>query len=273
MPHRGDTSDGGRPRQAAGGHGPLMLMYHSVARGSEVPAWPWAVSMEGLKAQLDHLAGEGWATPTMAELLAEPGRWPGRSVVITFDDGYADNLAAAEELIKRGLRATWFVVSGAIGRAPDWPASGRPAGRMLDAGELRQLLAAGMEIGSHTVSHMRLTELDAASRQEELVRSRVQIEDAVGASVESFAYPYGAWNEACAEAVREAGYRGACTTRSGWALRDGNPYTLRRLTVWNTDGVASLARKLAAGSNDVSWKTRSTQFVRRAATRLLGVPQ
>lgn len=259
--------------RSAGSHGPLMLMYHSVSRGRQVPAWPWAVSLDRLKAQLDLLVDEGWATPTMAELLAAPGHWPARTVVITFDDGYADNLAAADELTKRGLRATWFIVSGAMGQPPTWPATGRPDGRLLDVRELRQMAAAGMEVGSHTVSHRRLTEVDEARRREELIRSKADLEDALGAPVQSFAYPYGAWDEACIAAVRAAGYVGACTTRSGWALRDRNPYTLRRLTVFNTDTVATLARKLDAGSNDVSWKTLSTQFFRRAATRLLGAPQ
>lgn len=251
-----------------------MLMYHSVSPGGGVPRWPWAVSMQRLKAQLDFLAGEGWTTPTMGELLATPGRWPGRTAVITFDDGYADNLAAGEELARRGMSATWFIVSGSIGRPPAWPAdAARPEGRLLDAGELRQLHAAGMEIGSHTVSHVRLTEVDAARQHEELTRSRAEIEDALGSPVHSFAYPYGAWDEACAKAVGEAGYRGACTTRSGWALRDGNPYTLRRLTVMNTDSVGSLIRKLAHGSNDVSWRALSSQFLTRATTRLRGILQ
>jgi peptidoglycan/xylan/chitin deacetylase (PgdA/CDA1 family) len=259
--------------RSAGRHGPVMLTYHSVSRGAEVPEWPWAVSVRRLKAQLDYLAGEGWTTPTMSELLAEPAGWPARTVVITFDDGYSDNLAAGEELVKRGLRASWFIVSGAIGRPPVWPATGRPAGRLLNAEELRGLHAAGMEIGSHTVSHVRLNEVDEARRREELTQSRDDIENVLGAPVHSFAYPYGAWDDVCAKAVRDAGYRGACTTRTGWALRDDNPYTLRRLSVFNTDSVGSLIHKLNSGSNDVSFKTLSRQFLQRAAMRLRGAPQ
>lgn len=238
----------------SGQHGPVMLMYHAVTPGRRRPAWPWAVSMRQFRDQLDFLGAEGYATPTMAELAAVPAKtWSGRTAVITFDDGYVDNLAACEELRKRGMRATWFIVSGSIGREPQWPADGRPAGRLLNADELREMQAGGMEIGSHTVSHVRLPDLDDAALMRELTDSRTALEALLGAPVGSFAYPYGAWNEHCAAAVRRAGYTAACTTRSGWALRDNTPFQLRRLTVFNTDTTATLARKQALATNDGSW--------------------
>jgi hypothetical protein len=56
--------------------------------------------------QLDFLAVEGYATPTMAEMVSEPARkWTGRTAVITVDDGYIDNLATYEELQRRGMCA------------------------------------------------------------------------------------------------------------------------------------------------------------------------
>ena len=238
----------------AGQHGPVMLMYHAVTPGKDAPAWPWAVSMRQFRNQLDFLATEGYATPTMRELVATPAKtWPGRTAVITFDDGYTDNLAACEELQKRGMRASWFIVSGSVGQPPRWPEDGRPANRLLNADELREMQANGMEIGSHTVSHVRLTGLDEVQLMQELTYSRAALEDLLGNAVSSFAYPYGDWDARCAEAVRQAGYTAACTTRTGWALRDQTPYQLRRLTVFNTDTTGSFARKLCFGSHDVRW--------------------
>ncbi len=248
----------------AGQHGPVMLMYHAVQPGKARPDWPWAVSMQQFREQLDFLATEGYATPTMGELAAAPAKkWTGRTAVITFDDGYVDNLAACEELQKRGMRATWFIVSGSVGREPAWPADGRPAGRLLNAAELSEMEAGGMEIGSHTVSHTRLTELDDARLMQELAASKAALEDLLGAAVGSFAYPYGAWDERCAAAVQQAGYAAACTTRTGWALRDNTPYQLRRLTVFNTDTVSSFARKLYFGSHDVRWRDLTAYALRR----------
>lgn len=251
----------------AGRHGPVMLMYHAILPGGGRPAWPWAVSLRRFRDQLDFLAAEGYATPTMAQLTTAPQEYAGRAAIITFDDGYVDNLAACAELQKRGMRATWFIVSGSIGQLPAWPADGRPGGRLLNAAELRDMQMAGMEIGSHTVGHVRLTTVDDTRLHQELRDSKTTLEETLAKPVISFAYPYGAWDERCAQAVQQAGYRAACTTRTGWALRDGNPYQLRRLTVFNTDNVSSLARKLYFGNNDVSWRMLAKYVLQRARRR------
>lgn len=244
-----------------------MLMYHAVTPGKIKPEWPWAVSMQQFREQLDFLVAEGYATPSMGELIAEPNKWTGRTAVITFDDGYVDNLAACEELQKRGMHASWFIVSGSIGQPPQWPADGRPPGRLLNASELREMQESGMEIGSHTVNHVRLPEVNDAGLMRELTESKATLEDMLGNAIDSFAYPYGAWNERCENAVKQAGYTAACTTRTGWALRDKNPYRLRRLTVFNNDTPGTLARKLYFGSHDVRWRDLAIYALRRTLKR------
>lgn len=255
---------------AAGKHGPLMLMYHSVQATRTRPEWPWAVSIDDFRSHLDMLRSAGWQAPTMRQFLATPERFSKRTAVITFDDGYADNLAPMEMLRERDMSATCFVVSGSIGAAPKWPANGRPSGRILDAAEIRQLSNAGIEIGSHTVNHLRLTELDPGRRRIELAHSKDQLENILGQSVTSFAYPYGAYDDACEAEVAAAGYVGACTTRTGMAIRDRSPFALRRLTISNTDTAGALARKLFFMSNDGSWPQVGHYFRKRLSLRLGG---
>lgn len=251
------------------GHGPLMLMYHSVTADGQ-PDWPWAVSLERFGQQLDLLSSLGYRTATMGDIASgRVSASDGPVAVITFDDGYEDNLLAVEALQRRAMTATWFIVSGAIGGEPDWPYDGRPAGRMMDAAALRGLSAAGIEIGSHTVSHCRLTQASDADLARELADSKSTLEDILGHEAHSFAYPYGDWDTRCAEAVRAAGYRQACTTRTGWALRDGNPYTLRRLTVFNHDTASTLCRKLVLASNDGSLGALSRYMVQQLRSKLV----
>jgi len=121
----------------------------------------------------------------------------------------------------------------------------------------------GMEIGSHTVNHVRLPDADDARLMQQLGESKATRETLLEHPVNSFAYPYGAWDERCAEAVKQAGYSAACTTRTGWALRDQDPYRLRRLTVFNTDTLGSFARKLYFGSHDVRWRDIAAYALRR----------
>lgn len=251
---------------------PAALMYHSISAGRGVASWPWSVSKRQFCDHLDYLADRGYSTVTVRELatMSAPQRRP--VVAITFDDGYVDNLEACEELQRRNMRASWFITTGAIGQTPGWPDSGRPAGRMLNAAELRCLHDAGMEIGSHTVNHARLPEAPAAARQQELITSRAVLEDLLGQPVTSFAYPYGSWDEASESAVRGAGYQAACTTRTGWAMRDGDPLRIRRLTVFNHDSGSLLARKLAFASHDVGWPQMASYWGRRLAARVKGSP-
>lgn len=252
--------------------GPVALMYHAVSPGKDIPRWPWAVSIQRFREQLDYLAAEGYTTPTVSELFTDPVRRAARTAIITFDDGYVDNLDACEELHKRGMRATWFVVTGSIGREPKWADAGRPAGRLLNKAELRAVQEAGMEVGSHSVSHQRLPELDALRLQQELTDSKATLEDVLGREVTSFAYPYGDWNEVCEAAVRAAGYRAACTTQTGWATRDNDPFRLRRLTIFNDDTCSFFARKLAFASHDAQWSQLAGYWGRQLATKLAGRP-
>ena len=247
-----------------------MLMYHAVPSQSRRSAWPWAVSLASFERQLDFLRAAGYVTPTVSELMADPDRLRGRTAVITFVDGYADIVEAAAALQRRGMGAWWYMVSGSIGTAPNWPFDGRAAGRLMNAAELRDLQNAGMEIGAHSHSHRRLTELDPKAQRQEAARSKAELEDLLGTEVSSFAYPYGACDEACADAVRNAGFRSACTTAPGWMLRDGDPFRLRRLTVFNQDTLGTFRRKLAFASHDVGFQHMARYWAQRAVQRLAG---
>ncbi len=237
----------------AGQHGPIMLMYHSVDTTGEKSDWPWAISQELFESHLDFLQKEGWQTVKASDLAAiDVVRRP-RTLAITFDDGYTDNLIAAEMLHAKGMTATFYIVTGAIGSRPHWQHSGPERLHMLSRDDLITLANMGMEIGSHTVNHVRLTGCDPDKIQQELVSSRHELEAILGQKVQAFAYPYGDWNVACEKAAQVAGYTSACTTASGWTLIDKNPYRMRRITIYRQDSVSTLARKLGLGANDVGW--------------------
>lgn len=254
--------------RGAGRQGPVMLMYHAISPPGVTRAWPWALSLALFDSHLDFLKQTGWRTVTVSELLKQGHDTPAQTIAITFDDGYADNLAAAERLHQRGMCATFYVVSGSLGRVPQWPDPGRPELHMLSPDALCRLRDLGMEIGSHTQNHARLTDCRADVRMEELTASRQALETLLGQPVRHLAYPYGLWNAECEAAAKLAGYDSACTTSSGWALRDADPYQLRRLTVYAGDTASVLARKLSLGANDVAWFDVGRYFMGRVAQRL-----
>ena len=246
--------------------GSLALMYHSVAPGSGTADWRYAVSMQRFRAQLDLLQGEGWRTCQLADMAGAP--LPPRSVVITFDDGYQDNFAAFEELARRGLTASWFVVSHDIGARAAWQDSDSPQLPMLSATQLREMQAGGMEIGAHSHTHRRLTQCDDAELINELTQSRTTLEHLLQRPVTSLAYPYGAHDDRVVAAARNTGYQTACTTRTGWAQAGNDPLQIRRLSIYADDSLSRFARKLVFADNAVDWLSLLNYAKRQLMTRL-----
>lgn len=167
--------------------------------------------------QMSVLAEAGFRGVSLREALSyreAHNAWPEQSVALTFDDGYANFYEeAAPTLAERGFTATVFVVSGHVGGRNDWapPPAGLELRAMLTWPQIVEMSAAGIEIGAHTRRHKDLRELPAPEAREEIGGSRDEIEDRLGRSVESFAYPFGHVSPASLEIVRQK-FRAACTT-------------------------------------------------------------
>jgi peptidoglycan/xylan/chitin deacetylase (PgdA/CDA1 family) len=145
-----------------------------------------------------------------------------------------------------GFTATLFVVTDAVGKTTDWyvPKGGRPFDHAGWA-ELEQARARGFEVGSHSVHHPWLGRLDPEAVRDELSQSREMIEKRLGAC-RHFAYPHGDVNPDLVAAVRDAGYRTACTTRRGFNGRGQSLLELRRQTVSRTTGDARFRRRVGS---------------------------
>jgi len=193
--------------------GALVLTYHAVEAG------PTPVCVEpALFAQhLDCIVAAGFQTVTVSALAGALGRGDPLDglVAITFDDGFASVTDAAWPLLaERGLTATVFCIAGYLGRESDWPTQSRAAPRRALAGpeELAAIAEAGVEIGSHGLTHAPLDTDDPALLERELLESRRSLEDALGVTVRTLAWPYGVRSHSAERAAREAGYTTACAT-------------------------------------------------------------
>jgi peptidoglycan/xylan/chitin deacetylase (PgdA/CDA1 family) len=155
----------------------------------------------------------------------------GRPIALTFDDGYADVYHHALPLLaEQGIPAVMFVV--AQRGVDDWVTWGRREHLPLaDWGQMREMGAAGMMFGSHTLTHAHLTLCDDARLAAETADSKRLIEDMLGLQVRHFSYPYGEFDERVVDAVREAGYATACTTVKKAVRPGANPLRLPRLTI------------------------------------------
>jgi peptidoglycan/xylan/chitin deacetylase (PgdA/CDA1 family) len=181
-----------------------ILAYHSISGGPP----PLCVSPARFDEHVSSLAAAGWSSLTLDELLAGHARggWPERRVMFTFDDGLVSFACdALPRLLRVGFSATLFVVAGRIGGETDWRGwpPDTPRERLLDAAALAEVAAAGVEIGGHAVSHVRLSTLGADAAAREVLDGRRRLEDLLSRPVRSFAYPFGEVTPAMARLVRE----------------------------------------------------------------------
>lgn len=188
---------------------PLVLMYHAVADVDEDPN-QLAVTPDRFEAQMRWLRRLGLRGVSVAELLdaRRAGRHRGL-VGITFDDGYTGVLQYALPVLRRyGFGATVFVVSDRLGGTNEWDAG--PVWPLLDGAGVRELAAAGVEVGSHSANHVRLAGLPPDRLGEEVRASRDRLRALLGTAPRGFAYPYGSMDVAARSAVADAGYGYAC---------------------------------------------------------------
>jgi peptidoglycan/xylan/chitin deacetylase (PgdA/CDA1 family) len=232
-----------RPRRP----GVPILMYHQVAPHRDgSPLNRWRVPPAVFARHLDHLAALGVRGVALRDLLDEPGGAEKRAV-LTFDDGYEAIRTGALPLLKaHGFSATVFAVSGRLGGTNDWDGE-RPGDALLSADSLRELHAAGIEIGSHGATHRALTSLADAELSAEIGGSRAELEAIVSAPVDSFCYPYGAFDDRAVEAVRLAGYRAATVIRGGIPPDLSDPLRLPRVAVRGTDTFLDFRLALTRG--------------------------
>lgn len=195
---------------------PILVYHRVVPRPPREDPFSLFVSTGTFERQLRWLTRSGVSSLSLDDVdavLRGERSVPPRSVVITFDDGYLDNHAHAWPLLVRyRMRATFFVVSDAIGRDSGFDREGpQPRCAMLDRAHIVEMHRSGMAFGSHTCSHPRdLVALPPRQLGDELSRSRETLEDVIGASVHHFAYPYFRHDARLRAAVAGAGYRTAC---------------------------------------------------------------
>lgn len=220
------------PFRTAFSTGLPVLTYHRLGRrqrGTRIKGL--TVSAALFERQLAELRAAGITTATLDDLAAHAPGKPHR-LAITFDDGYRSALDhALRPLAQHGFVAIQFLCAGLLGETNDWDLGpSDKAVPLMSVSEVREWLAAGHRIGSHTLTHARLTHVPLASAREEITASRKRLEDAFGVRVVHFCYPYGAWNATVRDLVIEAGYSTACTTEPGVNGVATDRFALHRFT-------------------------------------------
>ena len=238
-----------------------VLLYHSVTDSPVGPIAPYTVSPATFERHLELIAERHQALTVsqLVECLGAGRTLPPAPVVITFDDGFADNLdEAAPRLAGHKLAATVYVTSGLVGQAG-----------MLGWEQLSELEQAGIEVGAHAHTHTPLDELQMADAVDEIRRSKAMIEHRLQHALATFAYPHGYSTRRLRNEVRAAGFGSACGVRNAFSHPADDPWCIARLTVRADTAPERIERWLRAEGAPVAspreaFKTLAWRTVRRA---------
>jgi peptidoglycan/xylan/chitin deacetylase (PgdA/CDA1 family) len=232
-----------------------ILMYHQIAvappKGS--PFRSLYVAPADFARQMAFLRALGYQGLSMSALKPYlQGERSGKVVGITFDDGYLNNLThALPVLVRNGFSATCYAVSQLLGKSNAWDhETGIPASSLMSAQALRQWVAGGQEVGGHTRHHVRLRQMDAATCRDEIRLCKSELEDATGAAVDHFCYPYGDYGPEHVAMAREAGFKTVTTTQRSRCHAGEDMLQLPRIPVLRSTTRLALWLKVATAYED-----------------------
>lgn len=239
---------------------PRILMYHMIS-----PHLPknkskfnrLRVTPEAFEKQLRWLHNNGWHTMSMAE-LAESKNVPKKTVVLTFDDGYADNYIHAFPLLKRyNMKATIYIVTERFHQ--DWAtdkdtkiSSDELNNEVMLTHEMvKEMIDSTLiEIGSHTLHHANLPALLDEEKAHEVAHSKALIEKEYGIICKSFAYPFGFYDQSSVNLVQKHGYSSAVTTVPKYdAWKEENRYEVPRVIISGRQSFFDFQLKMLKGRN------------------------
>lgn len=214
----------------------IVLVYHEI--GKQGVNSKYSVSVKNFEKQMDYIKRH-FSAVSLDTILETKERKPNiatDAVAITFDDGFKDNFLNAYPVLKKyKLHATIFLISGWIVHKKD----------MLNLEEINIMEKDGIGFGSHTVTHRMLSNLDSNTANDEICRSKSELENLLKKEMCYFAYPYGKkrhYTEEVKVKVKQAGYKAAFTTENTETNTHSDRFELGRFCIRNFPLYAFKAR-------------------------------
>ena len=232
-----------------------ILTYHQIAQAPErgAPMRSLYVSPSAFAMQMHTLFLLGYQGLSMTALIPYlQGKKTGKVVGITFDDGYLNNLENAAGVLKRfNFSSTCYVVSELMGKTNEWDrALGIASASLMDLDQLKQWIASGQEVGSHTQHHVDLTTTDSQTSHSEILNSRISLSQQLNTNIQQFCYPYGRYASEHVDIVKSSGYIVATTTARGKVHADDSAFELRRVPVVRSTSLPQFLFKVLSSYED-----------------------
>ena len=210
-----------------------ILTYHSIDDSGSVistPAHKFREQMQVLQDSRFNVV----SLNNLVTLVHKKQPLPGRTAVITFDDGFSNVYLNAYPVLQEfGYSATVFLVPGYIGKMSRWNAAlkGLPVLDLMVWDQIKEMAGGGIDFGSHGMTHEALTKLSLEEARREIIESKLVIQDHLNQEVTLFSYPYGITNRQIKEMV-QAEFQGACGTCMDFVTKDSDIYELPRIDMF-----------------------------------------
>ena len=232
-----------------------ILVYHQIdkapPKGS--PFRSLYVAPDAFARQMSFLKLLGYTGLSMGDLLPYlNGEKEGKVVGITFDDGYQNNIAnALPVLTKQGFSSTCYAVSGLLGQTNIWDKHlGIVQAPLMTKADVRQWVAGGQEIGSHTHRHLDLLTADDAACRADMALGKTSLEAVIDQPVDHFCFPYGRYAPKHAAMAGDAGLKTATTTQRGRCHSETDLFELPRVPVVRSTSLPVFWLKIATDYED-----------------------
>lgn len=185
-------------------------------------------------------------------------QFPRRPLILTFDDGYTDNLINASPLLlKYSFNAQLFLLAEKELRSNAWDHKDHESGDAIISGADRQKwLTSALTIGSHGIHHIHLPHVSLAEAEKEITVSKKMLQDEFNQKINTYAYTYGETNARLAEFAFKAGYSYAVNTDTGGLLLEEDPYAIFRVNIFPDESFFSLFKKTASWYRKYYFKKR-----------------
>ncbi|MDH4461401.1 MAG: polysaccharide deacetylase family protein [Flectobacillus sp.] len=182
---------------------------------------------------------------SLINILKNNQKFEENYVVLTFDDGCERFQTIALPIIQKyQFPSIVYPVSGNLGRLASWPKITNHDLRLLSEENLKNIAKCGVDIGGHTVNHVKLGEVSMQEAEIEIKRCKWDLERIIDQGVYSFSYPHGSFNEAIARLVSSVGFACAVTCKPSFIYGDEDLYQLPRKYVTYSDGLDSFRKIL-----------------------------
>jgi len=214
----------------------MVLAYHRVASEGPHSLRNWRISPAKFDEQIGYLKAIGAYVTKVKDWFAQVSRCDvgaiERSFAITFDDGFLDFAIAAWPILARhGFSAEVFVPTGYIGNIAAWDGGHGTSAPLLNWSHIKRLAMDGISFGSHGNLHRSFAGLDHSTLRRELIDSKMRLEDELGTSITTLAYPYGVHNGEIRRLTAELGYLFGLTTELGSCTKISDRFQLPRFEV------------------------------------------